>query len=95
MQPSDPVVLQSNGKGVLELAAPLVVMFQNIGNPNRVEISINKPEDGDVADFACLIADLGRFVANAYEVDQNKVWDLVERAINNPDPSFEFRGSRQ
>jgi hypothetical protein len=87
MQPADPVVLQSNGKGVMELTAPLVVMFQNIGNPNRVEIRINKPDDGSgVAEFACLIADLGRFVANADGVDEDRVWDLVENAINNPDP---------
>jgi hypothetical protein len=65
-----------------EVANPLVIMFDQ--NGKTVTHIYPSPVAPSHEHYGILIADLVRHVAEAFEVEENRVWEWVDKERNRP-----------
>jgi hypothetical protein len=66
--------------GEMQIDSPLIIVFESDG---EIQTHIY-PEDMDHTDYGTLIAILVRHVANAFKVNENEVWEWVDKERYNP-----------
>jgi hypothetical protein len=72
----------------MKIQSPLIIAFENDG---KIQTHLY-PGDRGYKEYAILIADLVRHVANAFKVRENDVWEWVEKERDNPtSPATELK----
>jgi len=64
----------------MKIENPLIVCFENDGNIR----TIRNPGKRGHQQYGILIADIVRHVSNAFKVDENDVWEWVDKERYNP-----------
>lgn len=60
----------------IEIEAPLLIMYEQDG---KVMCRIHRPPDYTHKHYGLLICDAVRHVARAFKIEEDDVWDWVER----------------
>jgi hypothetical protein len=63
------------------LSNPIIVMFLQ---DKKVTCHIHKPPDYTYEHYGLLICDLVRHVAHAFKVDEDDVWEWVDKERSHP-----------
>lgn len=63
---------------------PYVIMFKPEGSEKIITHLYRGPENMGYEGFGLLICDLVRHVAGAFEVDEDDVWEWIEKERLNP-----------
>jgi len=67
----------------MTIVDPLVLMFHD-DTGTKVICHIHPPPGTDYRGFGLLICDLTRHVAKAFGVEEDEVWEWVEKERRNP-----------
>ena len=67
----------------MRIEKPVVVMFEEPQGKSIV-CHLWPPEDWTYQHYALVICDLVRHVANAFEVDEDQVWEWVDKERHKP-----------
>lgn len=62
----------------MQIENPIVIMFRSPGEENNVTCHIH-PTGYNYQEFGLLICDLVRHVARAFKVDEDDVWEWVDK----------------
>lgn len=72
----------------MKIENPLVIVFENDG---KIQTHLY-PGERNYKQYGILIADIVRHVANAFKVDENDVWEWVDKERDHPtSPAVEIK----
>jgi hypothetical protein len=63
------------------IESPLVIMFEHDG---RIICHLHPRETDNYKGYGILMCDLVRHIAKAFKVDEDDVWEWVDKERNNP-----------
>jgi len=66
-----------NDRDPIKITAPLVIMFK--ADDGNVVCHLHPPDDYDHRHYGLLVCDLVRHIANAFKVDEDGVWEWVDK----------------
>ena len=66
----------------IRIEDPLVIMFRD--HAGEIITRIHRPKDFDHTHYGILVCDLVRHIARAVKVNENDVWEVVEKERANP-----------
>jgi hypothetical protein len=75
------------GAKPIEIKAPLLIMFEN--DDGSITCHIHPAPDWNHETYGLLITDMVRYIAKAFKVDEDKVWEMVDAERYHPTDRIE------